>query len=342
MRITVKTGCRLHLGFLDLAGDLGRLYGSIGVSLENPGTVITAEKWPRLVIEHCNNSEQTVLDAVTKFCTYYGLEPVARIQLTDGIPKHSGLGSGTQLTLALATALARVFDIETSAREISFLMDRGKRSGVGVACFESGGFIVDSGRRSVGPNVVGGPPSVIFRHDFPDDWCFVIAVPQTGEGLSGREEDYAMSRLRPSKRLSEEICRLTQMKLLPALIDREIVEFGEAMTEIDVRTGMYFEQVQGGIYKQPIIKDLAGFMFGCGVHGVGQSSWGPTVYGLVEEHAAQSVAAKVRKFFTEKEIGCEVFVSRCRNRGAEITVSGLRSAGDWRVTSVRASDEVIA
>ena len=321
MRITVKTGCRLHLGFLDLTGDLGRVYGSIGVSLENPGTVITAEKSRQLVVEHSNNSEKTILDVVARFSRHYDLQPATKIHLADGIPKHSGLGSGTQLALAVATALARMFDIDASVREISCIMDRGKRSGVGIACFEGGGFIVDSGRKNTGKDVVGGPPSVIFRHDFPADWCFVIVIPETKKGLFGRDEENAISSLNPSKRISEEICRLTQMKLLPALIDRDIVEFGEALTEIDMRTGMYFEETQGGIYKEAITKDLVRFMLECGVHGVGQSSWGPTIYGLVEEDRAQVIPDKVKNFLAERKMGCEAFVSHCRNRGAEITVS---------------------
>ena len=84
---------------------------------------------------------------------------------------------------------------------------------------------------------------------------------------------------------------------------------------------MYFERTQGGIYKEAITQDLIGFMFECGVYGVGQSSWGPTVYGLVQEDGAQAVADRVRNFLAEKKMGCEAFVSRCRNRGAEITVS---------------------
>ena len=319
MRITVKTGCRLHLGFLDLTGDLGRLYGSIGVSLDNPGTVVTAERSRQFIIENNNNGEKTIKDIVLRFSRHYRLQPLTKIHLVDGIPKHSGLGSGTQLALAVATALARMFDIDASAREISVIMERGKRSGVGIACFEAGGFIVDSGRKNAGKESVG-PPSVIFRHDFPADWCFVIAIPETQRGLFGRDEENAMNKLNPSTRISEEICRLTQMKLLPALIDRDIVEFGEALTEIDVRTGMYFEQTQGGIYREAITKDLVSLMFECGVHGVGQSSWGPTIYGLVEEHRAQFTADKVRNFLAERKIGGEALVSHCRNRGAEITV----------------------
>lgn len=321
MRITVKTGCRLHLGFLDLTGDLGRLYGSIGVSLANPGTIVTAAASPQLVVENSNSSEKAVLDVVARFSRHYQLEPAAKIRVVDDIPRHSGLGSGTQLALGVAMALAKMFDVDATVRELSGIVDRGRRSGVGIACFEGGGFVVDSGRKNGGKDVGAGPPSVIFRHDFPADWCFVIVIPGAEKGLFGRDEENAMRGLNPSKRISEEICRLTQMKLLPALIERDIAEFGEALTEIDLRTGMYFEETQGGIYKEAVSRDLVGFMLECGVHGVGQSSWGPTIYGLVEEDRAQTIADKVKRFLAERKMSCDAFVSHCRNRGAEITVS---------------------
>lgn len=321
MRITVRTGCRLHLGFLDLTGDLGRLYGSIGVSLDNPGTVITVERSRHLILENNGNGSKTVLDIVTRFSRHYQLQPAVRIQVMEGIPKHSGLGSGTQLTLAVGTALAKMFGIDATVREISGLMGRGKRSGVGIASFERGGFIVDSGRKNAGKDAAAGTPSIIFRRDFPSDWCFVIVIPQTERGLSGREEEKALSGLNPSRRISEEICRLTQIKLLPALVDRDIVEFGEALTEIDTRTGMFFEKTQGGIYKLAITKDLVDFMLRSGIYGVGQSSWGPAIYGLVETDRGQAMADEVKRFLAERNVDCEAFVSRSRNTGAEITVS---------------------
>ena len=322
MRITVKTGCRLHLGFLDLTGDLGRLYGSIGVSLENPGTTVTAVNSSRLVLENTNSNGQTILDVVSRFARHYRLEPAARIHVEDNIPRHSGLGSGTQLALAVSTALARMFRIDASVRELSGVVDRGRRSGVGIAGFERGGFIVDAGRRNGGKDAVAAPPSVTFRQDFPTDWCFVIVIPETAErGLSGSDEENVMRGLHPAGRISEEICRLTQMKLLPALVDRDIVEFGEAITEIDIRTGMYFEKTQGGIYKETGTKDLVKFLLDRGVHGVGQSSWGPTIYGLAEVDKAQAVADGAKDFLADRNLDCEAFVSRCRNTGAEITVN---------------------
>ena len=318
MEITVKTVSRLHFGFLDLTGDLGRLYGSIGIALENPKTVITITEAEELIIE--NGDREKILGFVEKFSKYYQIQPIVRIHLLESIPEHSGLGSGTQLALAVATALAKICNIDADVRELSSIMGRGKRSGIGIAGFQFGGFTIDAGRKSIHLNDLDTPPKIIFRYNFPTDWCFVVVIPETEKGLFGKKEDIVMKYLKPPKKISEEICRLTQIKLLPALVEKDIVEFGVALTEIDLRNGMYFEEVQGGIYRWKFTKDLMEFLLGSGAYGVGQSSWGPTIYGLVDETRAQEVAQNMKEFLVRKNLSGKVFVSRCSNKGREITI----------------------
>ncbi len=323
MRVTVKTISRLHFGFLDLQGDLGRSYGSIGVALENPRTVVTATKAERLIIE--TKEKKKISSLVRKFSGHYQVQPTVRIRLLESIPEHSGLGSGTQLALAVTTALARICCMDADARRLSNLMDRGRRSGVGIGCFESGGFIIDAGRKSTAAGALDTPPKIVFRHDFPVDWQFVLVIPQTQKGLSGPAEDTAMNGLNPSRKISEEICRLTQIKLLPSLIERDIEEFGAALTEIDLRTGMFFKEVQGGIYRGKVARNLISFMLRSGAHGAGQSSWGPAIYGLVHETKAHELAQKMKDFLFKKNVRGQVLICSCSNKGAETTVrdSGL-------------------
>jgi beta-ribofuranosylaminobenzene 5'-phosphate synthase len=318
MQITVKTVCRLHFGFLDLTGDLGRLYGSIGVTLENPKTIVTTTTAEKLMIE--NGNRKKILGFVEKFSRHYQVQPTVRIHLLESIPEHSGLGSGTQLALAVATTLAKICGIDADARELSIIMERGKRSGIGIASFQRGGFIMDAGRKRVCLDGLDTPPKILFRYDFPTDWYFIVVIPETEKGIFGEKENNLMSRLKPSKKISEEICRLTQIKLLPALIEKDIEEFGAALTEIDLRNGMFFEEAQGGIYRGKCAKKLMEFLLSSGAYGVGQSSWGPTIYGLVDDRNAQDVAQKMQDFFVRQNLGGKVFVSRCSNKGGEITV----------------------
>ena len=40
MRVRVETAARLHMGFVDLHGGLGRRFGSIGVGLTEPRLIL--------------------------------------------------------------------------------------------------------------------------------------------------------------------------------------------------------------------------------------------------------------------------------------------------------------
>jgi len=316
MQITIKTPSRLHLGFLDLSGDLGRLYGSIGVALENPSTIIEVEEYDNLFIE--NENGKRILDFVKRFSEYYKTEVNVRIRIRREIPEHVGLGSGTQLALAISVSLARIYNINANTRELSRIMGRGTVSGIGTACFESGGFIIDSGHKYRYDYEL--PPNVIFRYDFPEDWCFIIVIPKTEKGFSGEREREALKGINPSKRISEEICRLVQIKLLPSLIERDIEEFGDALTEIDKRTGIYFKNAQGGIYRESIGGGLIKYMLQSGAYGAGQSSWGPAVYALTHKKNSSALLKSMNEFLIENDKLGNVFISHCNNKGAEIDI----------------------
>ena len=148
-------------------------------------------------------------------------------------------------------------------------------------------------------------PTVVWRHDFPADWCFVIAIPAGGEGLSSHGEEGVFASLTPSVHISEEVCRITQLLLMPALVERDIESFGRAMTAIDRKTGAYFSDVQGGLYSHEATNETVAAMLREGAFGAGQSSWGPAVYGLVREepglaarvaHARAPAGERARRF----------------------------------------------
>jgi beta-ribofuranosylaminobenzene 5'-phosphate synthase len=115
------------------------------------------------------------------------------------------------------------------------------------------------------------------------------------------------------------ICRLTMMKLLPAVIEKDIKNFGEAMTRIQCIVGDSFAQAQGGRYSSTPVSLCIEYMLKNGVYGAGQSSWGPTVYGIVKREEAQETRLKVEAFL-DKSVGGQVFVAKANNKGATIKV----------------------
>ncbi|MBW2368550.1 MAG: GHMP kinase [Deltaproteobacteria bacterium] len=321
MHISIKTPSRLHFGFMDLSGDLGRRYGSVGVALDNPNTVLEVRKSRRLLIH--NGNEQKIRDVVRAFSEHYGLTVGAEINVIQRIPEHSGLGSGTQLSLAVFMALAKLYNIQTAPIDILRVTGRGARSGIGIGAFEKGGFILDSGQRRGSGNEPLQPSAVILRHPFPDDWYFVIVIPEKEKLISGAKESAALKKAAPSIKLSEEICRLILMNLLPALYEKDIEVFGRTLTEIDRRNGMFFQNAQGGMYTAKMADAILEGLMEAGAHGAGQSSWGPGIYGLAKKEHSGKVAKHMNELLRKDHISAAVLISSCNTNGARIQVKAM-------------------
>jgi beta-RFAP synthase len=314
----VRTGARLHLGQLDLNGSLGRLYGGIGLAVDQPQLELVVEKASQLQVEGPESETKRVMGIARQYLQHYRL-PGASIRILQSLPAHCGLGSGTQLSLAVGVALTRIYGLEPPLLELARLTDReGSRSGIGVAVFEGGGFVVDGGRPvAQGREQVGCPyavPPVIARHPFPQEWGIVLAIPRTQEKMAGSKEEQAFSSLPPmDEGLAGRIARLVLMQLLPALVEKNLHMFGHAVTEIQQQIGNYFAPVQGGVFATREGAEVAAYLLSLGAAGVGQSSWGPTVYGFVERERLSSLVEATRKLLGERG---QVLAARGINHGA--------------------------
>jgi beta-RFAP synthase len=208
------------------------------------------------------------------------------LRVHRAIPPHVGLGSGTQLGLAIARAVAELYELPTVTRELARAVDRGRRSAIGTWAFESGGFILEGGRRPGTDDVA----PLLARYEIPPTWRYVVVIPSGAPGLSGDAEVEAFRRLpSPDLREVEHVAHLVLMRLLPGLVERDLEAFGSALSEIQRITGGWFAGAQGSVFAPgptgPLIERLAA----AGAHGVGQSSWGPTAYAIVDgaEHGRE-------------------------------------------------------
>ncbi len=315
MKVYVKTPARLHLGLIDLNGDLGRMFGGLGVGINRPNVILEAQPAEKLVATGEKNEQ--VKTIAERFLETYNIKSKVAIEVKQVIPEHAGLGSGTQLALAVATGLSRLFDVKASVQELAQAMGRGRRTSVGTTIFEQGGFVVDGGKSTSEKRF----PATIFRQPFPEDWRFVVAVPNVNKGLAKGEETSAFKALVPMK--TEEagkMCRLIMMKLLPALVERDIESFGEALTKLQIVIGDYFAEVQGGTYSSEAVAEGVLLMQKLGAYGAGQSSWGPAFYGVTQKEKAKELEAKT-KAFLKKSMGGQVFIAKANNKGAYIKVT---------------------
>jgi len=319
--IEVNSSARLHLGLLDNNGDLGRLYGSIGLAVDRPRLVLKAGKARALKAE--GEERERVVFYARRFIDAFGFPAGARLNLEKSIPAHVGLGSGTQIALAVGTALAALSDRRIGIEEIALAAGRGAHSGIGISTFRYGGFVLDGGRRMVSGAsralIKDRVPPLLFKQSIPKNWYFVVAIPNADAGLSGSKETQAFSQLpRAPVSMVEKISRVLLVQMLPALVEKDIAGFGQAMTRIQFMVGDCFSSVQGGRFANPVSEEMVEYMLSRGAAGIGQSSWGPTVYGLIEgkeraQKLLQDVASRL-----ESLGGGEAFPVRACNRGARV------------------------
>lgn len=308
---TVKAPARLHMGFLDLNGSLGRRFGSLGLALDEIATVVSVSADDR--VSALGPQADRAAAFARQALDHMGIEAGARILVRQAIPDHAGLGSGTQLALAVGTALARLYGAEHCPRDLAGVLSRGQRSGIGLGLFEQGGFVLDGGRGHQ-----DAPPPVTARLDFPPPWRLVLVLDHSFQGLHGEAEKQAFAALPQFPESSAgQLCRLALMQALPALADWDMDSFGQAITAIQTTVGDHFAPAQGGRFASPRVTGALAWFNQHGAAGVGQSSWGPTGFALCgSETQAHALAREARNKFSGQ--GLEFLVCAGRNQGAEI------------------------
>lgn len=317
-KFRVSVGARLHLGQIDLNGSLGRIYGGMGLAIDRPQLELTAERGTGLSITAPESEVRRAGFIASQFLEHYSLSG-AKIEILQSMPSHSGLGSGTQLALALGWAITRVYDLQPSLTELAGLTDReGSRSGIGIGAFERGGFVVDGGKpleaKATIPEEKYYVPPILARFPFPEDWGIILAIPYSREKIFGQKEEKAFQALAPmDEEISGRISRLLVMKLLPALAEKNLPCFGQAVTEIQEHLGDYFTPVQGGRFATTEGARVAEYLLAQGAFGVGQSSWGPTVYGFTDREHFAGLTEATRRFIGERG---QVWPARGVNQGA--------------------------
>jgi beta-ribofuranosylaminobenzene 5'-phosphate synthase len=322
MTVRVRAGSRLHFGFQNLSLAHERLYGGVGVALSEPAVVLEAEAATDVVCE-----DDTVAEYAERAVDLLGVDGAA-ISVDERLPRHVGLGSGTQIALATLAAVARVHEREPRVRERAPALGRGGRSGVGVASFRQGGFVVDGGHPTAqfttaapAPGEWTVPP-VVARHELPADWRFVLVSPEAPSGRSDAEEDASMRHVveNADPGIADDIAGLLVRRLLPGAATGDAATFGDAVADLGRLNGAWYADVQGGVYRPPA-GDLIDALNGePAVHAAGQSSWGPTVFALAAALDAERVAGTARDALEATGLDGWVTVARPRAAGADVTV----------------------
>ena len=327
-KVRVSAPARLHLGFLDLNGGAGRKFGSIGLAVDSHQVVVEAQLAIKTSVTGVDTSSSMVSrihSLLEKFYASLGKQIPAEhhavtIEIIELIPSHAGLGSGTQLALALGTALCRLHNITASTQEIAQHLSRGARSGIGIATFDHGGFIIDGG---LSENSI--IPPLLMHHKLPQPWRIVLIMDHSSQGIHGEQELLAFEEL-PEFPITDShaICHHVLMQLLPAVMEQKINPFGQAITDIQSLIGDHFAPAQGGRYASQQVALLLEYAQKLGHTGIAQSSWGPTGCIFVESDKAAKQLVSQLSQYSEQQIsssrGLSFITTQANENGADIVV----------------------
>lgn len=313
-KVTVVAPARLHMGFIDLSGALGRHFGSIGLALNEINTRLSISAADSLRVT--GPSASRALKCVRQFCQLLNVPEQLQLSIDTAIPEHIGLGSGTQMALAVGAALNAFYGLGLSVRDIAQLSDRGARSGIGIGIFEKGGLVVDGGR---GPDTK--TPPLIAQMSVPDDWRFVLVFDQRGQGLHGEQEVSAFQQLPPFPQAqAEHLCYRLLMQGLPALAEHDLDRFGEVITLLQQAVGEHFAPVQGGVFTSPEVASAMARLAENGAVAIGQTSWGPTGFcALANPQRAAELVNQLERQFAASPLS--FLVVSARNQAAELILS---------------------
>jgi len=317
----VRCSGRLHMGFFDLHGGVGRKFGSIGLSLDEPSLAIEVRAAERLNV----TGEPAVPGTVLAKASAIAQQLITRLDLAGGIdlhvsqhiPEHAGLGSGTQIALAVGAAISHLYHLDLSARKIAELAGRGRRSGIGIAAFDHGGLLIDGGRvTSPDSNAV---PPLLARYPFPEDWTILLVFDATQPGIHGEQEKLGFNQLPVfSENLAAHLCRHVLMQAMPAMVEKDLTAFGHAIQVLQQHVGDYFAPVQGGRYASKLVGSVLHYLQQAGVACFGQSSWGPTGFAVFENSiTATRFAQQLQAKFTDQALSWKI--CKANNQGADLS-----------------------
>ena len=358
--VRVSAGARLHFGFCSLSLSCERLYGALGLALAAPRVTIDAEPatsvevrldladtaGPEAGDDLVDDSELVAgnglvagvddtpdRDALRADVREYATRaaalldvPGAALTVRSVLPRHAGLGSGTQLAATTLAAVAHAHDADPAVRERAPALGRGGRSGIGVAAFEAGGFVLDAGHptaRFTTDRPADGEwtvPPVAARHAVPAEWRLLLVSPDVAPGRSGTDEDASMRAAveRADPGLADRVAGVVTRRVLPAAATGRAEAFGAAVERVGRLNGAWYADEQGGVYRPPVGDVVAALGESSAVFGAGQSSWGPIVYGVTDTERATAAAEAGRQALAAAGVDGCVAVVRPANEGARI------------------------
>ena len=311
----VNAPSRLHFGLMNFGGDAGRQFGGVGLMVDQPGMSVRFEPAEAFVARGA--FAKRIAEFAQRWQAYQrmGDLPSCAVEVTSAPREHTGLGVGTQLGMSIAAGLSHFIGLpQQTPIELAASVGRGHRSAVGAYGFVLGGLIAERGK------LRGEPVSPLDCHlHLPPEWRVVLICPRDFTGLASDDEISAFASLPPvTEDVTSQLTRIAREQMLPAAARADFMAFARAVYDYGRLSGECFAPLQGGPYNGPRLTAIVEILQSLGVIGVGQSSWGPTIFALLpNEDAARQLASRVAAAPAGRE--CDIIISAIARRGAQIT-----------------------
>lgn len=306
----VKTPSRLHFGIIDLSRKFVREYGAIGVMIDGGFTININISEEGTRINTNKKNKKDIESVLQRLKNEVKLRNDYKIDVQEDIARHVGLGSTTQLSIGTAAGILKLEGLSYEIKELAKMVGRAKYSAIGTYGFEHGGFIMDGGKI----NIEEIPPLTL-RSDIPENWRFIVVCLEDYMGYDETEEKPIMDELKVDAEYTERISQHIVMGILPALRTEDIVNFGFHISQIQRLVGKSFSQWQGGEF-HPAVADIIEKLNQL-TYGTGQSSWGPSVYGITTEEEALSARNEIESWINDHYKNAKIWVAEPENEGAK-------------------------
>ncbi len=331
--IRITTPCRIHLSLIDENGYTGRVDGGIGLMLDRPNVVLEASNSANEFLIETNKYYRESIEVINEiaskiFKSFNISNKNFHFYLKRYFPSHVGLGSKTQLSLAIATAITKLKEIDDqSVKDLTKLVGRGGTSGIGWRGFQKGGFILDAGhdfgrgkeKETFLPSSASSsvdPALTIMTYPIPENWRFVLIIPNVKKGAYGDEEVGIFQKFTPIPQEEvNEVSHQIIMKIIPGLLRNDLRCFGEGLERIQ---SIGFKRIEINLQSKTV-KDLLQFLKINGVKAYGMSSFGPSVLGIVEsDDEANKLFNLVHNHV--RNVGGHIYLCKPNNCGAKVAL----------------------
>tara|TARA_Y200000002_G_scaffold382091_1_gene397984 strand:+ start:1134 stop:2108 length:975 start_codon:yes stop_codon:yes gene_type:complete len=271
-KLIINSPARLHIGFLDLQSQSSRMFGSIGLTIDNFVYNIKIEKSKNTHII-CQNliAKSKIKEIIKSIKKKYSIGNFT-INILNEIPLHTGLGSGTQLALSIGFLISECFELKLSTDRLALILKRGRRSGVGIESFKKGGVNIDVGKIRNSKKI----PLNLMNIKWPKAWRILLLMDSNITGVHGKKEIKEFKELNVSdSKMSNLNCKSLVMNIIPGIIECNFREFSFGLRNIqDNMSTIFYGSPRRFASKnlEKIFSDIEKR----GILSFGQSSWGPT------------------------------------------------------------------